>query len=85
MDCAFRNILSVKNVPWLRDHQVGSEIVFPAAGYLAMAVEAATQAIEQHNRKGLEVLEIKGFTFRNVYINYFEVHTFDGRTICAVT
>ncbi|TGO27521.1 hypothetical protein BPAE_0041g00680 [Botrytis paeoniae] len=42
----WRNILRNKDLPWLTDHQVGQEIVFPSTGYLAMAIEAATQAVE---------------------------------------
>ncbi|KAF5869444.1 putative polyketide synthase protein [Botrytis fragariae] len=42
----WRNILRNKDLPWLTDHRVGQEIVFPSTGYLAMAIEAATQAVE---------------------------------------
>ena len=35
--------LRLEDLPWLRDHKIGSEIVFPAAGYIAMAVEAVRQ------------------------------------------
>ena len=33
----------LSDVPWLRDHKIGSEILFPAAGYVAMAMEASRQ------------------------------------------
>lgn len=39
----FRNYLSVDHVPWLRDHKIGDDIIFPAAGYIAQAVEALQQ------------------------------------------
>ncbi|KAH6612780.1 PKSKA1, partial [Chaetomium sp. MPI-SDFR-AT-0129] len=39
----FKKVLRVADVPWLRDHKLGSDIVFPAAAYVAMAVEAAFQ------------------------------------------
>ena len=42
----WRNVLRHKSLPWLKDHQIGSDIVFPAAGYLLMAVEAAMQMTE---------------------------------------
>lgn len=41
---SFKRILKVAEVPWLRDHKVGSDIVMPAAGFVAMAVEAMFQA-----------------------------------------
>ncbi|KAB8205156.1 hypothetical protein BDV34DRAFT_225763 [Aspergillus parasiticus] len=39
----WRGILRLSGVPWLRDHCVGSDIIFPAAGYIAMAGEAIRQ------------------------------------------
>lgn len=39
----WRNVLRLEDVAWLRDHQIGGDIVFPCAGYLAMAIEAARQ------------------------------------------
>ncbi|KAH8731286.1 putative polyketide synthase [Phaeosphaeriaceae sp. PMI808] len=35
--------LRLSDLPWLRDHKIGSEILFPAAGYIAMAMEAVRQ------------------------------------------
>jgi acyl transferase domain-containing protein len=31
----WRNILRIRDVPWLRDHSLGGEAVFPAAGYFS--------------------------------------------------
>ncbi|KAK5626220.1 hypothetical protein RRF57_001935 [Xylaria bambusicola] len=39
----WRNKLRIIDVPWLRDHCVGNDIVFPAAGYMTMAGEAVLQ------------------------------------------
>ena len=39
----WRNELRLTDVPWLRDHCVGNDIVFPGAGYIAMAGEAIFQ------------------------------------------
>ena len=41
----WRNVLNIDNVPWLRDHKLGDTTVFPAAGYMAMAVEALVQTM----------------------------------------
>ncbi|KAL2824216.1 hypothetical protein BDW59DRAFT_147657 [Aspergillus cavernicola] len=40
----FRNLLKADDVVWLKDHRLGDSIVFPGAGYLAMAMEAVMQA-----------------------------------------
>ncbi|OQE02483.1 hypothetical protein PENSOL_c002G05636 [Penicillium solitum] len=39
----WRNIIRLDDLPWLRDHCVQSEVVFPMAGYISMAIEAASQ------------------------------------------
>ena len=39
----FRNVLNLEHVPWLADHKVRSDIVFPFAGYCSMAGEAIRQ------------------------------------------
>ncbi|KAF7894867.1 hypothetical protein EAF00_006681 [Botryotinia globosa] len=52
-----------ENLPWLTDHRVGQDIVFPSKGYLAMAIEAATQAVEVNG--GFEE-EISSYNIRGV-------------------
>ncbi|KAF6838975.1 polyketide synthase [Colletotrichum musicola] len=37
----WRNVLRLSEMPWLGDHVVGSNVVFPAAGYISMVSEAA--------------------------------------------
>ncbi|KAM3427266.1 hypothetical protein NHJ13734_009044 [Beauveria thailandica] len=60
----WRNILRVKDLPWLAEHRLVPDAVFPAAGYVAMAVEVATRA---HNEcEG--ALPIIGFNLRNLII-----------------
>lgn len=39
----FRKTLDVKDVPWLIDHKMGSEIVFPGSAFCSMAIEAMYQ------------------------------------------
>lgn len=40
---SFRNMINLDDAPWLRDHMIQGTIIFPAAGYLAMAGEAIRQ------------------------------------------
>lgn len=47
----WRNIIRLEDMPWLRDHQIQSSIVFPMAGYVTMAMEAAFQRATARNIK----------------------------------
>jgi NADPH:quinone reductase-like Zn-dependent oxidoreductase len=39
----WRNLIRTSEIPWILEHRIQSDIVFPAAGYLCMATEAITQ------------------------------------------
>lgn len=47
---SWRNVLKAKDVPWIEGHKLDTTIVVPAAGYLAMAVEAMSQVQDVSNR-----------------------------------
>ncbi|CEN60640.1 hypothetical protein ASPCAL03076 [Aspergillus calidoustus] len=61
---SWRNILHLNEAPWLRDHRLEDQIVFPGAGYLALAIEAITQMQGLTEKRPENVL----FEFRQVYI-----------------
>lgn len=42
---SWRNVLNLSNVPWLRDHRIHEDIVFPIAGYIVMIGEAIRQIV----------------------------------------
>lgn len=42
----WRNMLKVKDVPWLESHKLGEDMVFPAAGFVAMAIEGICQVLD---------------------------------------
>ncbi|KAJ8116655.1 hypothetical protein ONZ43_g4395 [Nemania bipapillata] len=60
----WRNFLRIRDVPWLKDHSLGGEAVFPAAGYFSMAIEAVTQLTEV----GHTEVEITNYVLRDVSI-----------------
>ncbi|KAI0021210.1 polyketide synthase [Xylariomycetidae sp. FL0641] len=58
----WRNVVDINELTWLKDHCLGPAIVFPAAAYLAMGVEAALQVNGAHARDGHGV-EMRHFNF----------------------
>lgn len=39
----FKNYLTPREIPWLVNHQIQGQIIFPAAGYISAVVEAASR------------------------------------------
>lgn len=62
---SWRNVLRMKDLPWLDDHKLIPHAVLPAAAYIAMAVEAASQM--HHDSENAS--PIRSFRLRNVAIN----------------
>ncbi|KAI2707937.1 hypothetical protein CBS147326_2944 [Penicillium roqueforti] len=55
----WRNFLRLSENPWMADHVVAGSIVFPAAGMLVMATEAARQLADSPaNIKGIEFQDL---------------------------
>ncbi|KAI0538967.1 hypothetical protein GGR58DRAFT_525418 [Xylaria digitata] len=62
---SWKRILRLGNVPWIRDHKLGTDIVFPAAGYIAMAVEAMFQTAKSSQIETLsDVDSVSGASYR---------------------
>nr|A0A348HAX6.1 RecName: Full=Highly reducing polyketide synthase phiA; Short=HR-PKS phiA; AltName: Full=Phomoidride biosynthesis cluster protein A [fungal sp. ATCC 74256]BBG28498.1 putative polyketide synthase [fungal sp. ATCC 74256] len=59
----WRNHIRLSEIPWVHDHKIQSNIVYPAAGYITMAVEAAYQRAVQRS-----VTKIIGYRLREVVI-----------------
>jgi NADPH:quinone reductase-like Zn-dependent oxidoreductase len=56
----WRNFLRLSENPWMADHVVAGSIVFPAAGMLVMATEAARQlADDQAKVRGIEFQDVR--------------------------
>ncbi|OBT45611.1 Type I Iterative Polyketide synthase (PKS) [Pseudogymnoascus sp. WSF 3629] len=56
----WRNVIRVSDIPWVKDHKIQSSILYPAAGFVAMAIEAALQC------KGLQDELVTGYRLRDV-------------------
>jgi len=59
LEPVWRNLFHITNAPWVRDHKVGENIVFPFAGYIALAGEAVRQMT------GID----QGFSVRNIIVS----------------
>ena len=62
LEPSWRNVLHVDKVAWLRDHKVEDLIIFPCAGYVAMAGEAIAQVAAGAAGRA-------GFSLRHVVIS----------------
>ncbi|KAJ8119511.1 hypothetical protein ONZ43_g3549 [Nemania bipapillata] len=60
----WRNILSLKNLPWLNDHRVPPHVLHPGAAHIVMCMVAAEQAYQEFP----DALPITGFILRNISI-----------------
>ncbi|KAL8898088.1 MAG: hypothetical protein Q9192_002255 [Flavoplaca navasiana] len=58
----WRNVLRHRDIPWLKDHNLGGTAIFPAAGHLSVAIEALRQVHETDGE------QLKGVTLRDVNI-----------------
>ncbi|KAI6770702.1 hypothetical protein HG531_009557 [Fusarium graminearum] len=53
----FRNLFHLDNAPWIRDHMVGDDIIFPFAGYAGMIGEAIRQVT--HVEEGFKMRAVR--------------------------
>ncbi|RAL17772.1 ketoacyl-synt-domain-containing protein [Aspergillus homomorphus CBS 101889] len=64
-EARWRNILRLDDLPWLADHQISDSILFPAAGMLAMVIEAAQQLVSPQQDKKTSGFELREIRFLN--------------------
>ncbi|RYO78215.1 hypothetical protein DL763_009737 [Monosporascus cannonballus] len=61
---SWHRMIRLSHLPWLRDHQIGSEILFPAAGYIAMAMEAVRQtAVSTATSQERDLLKARDYQY----------------------
>lgn len=73
----WRKYIRMSEDPWISDHQIESSIVYPGAGFLAMALEAAHQIADPHQR-------IAGFQLRDVQLTAALVVSEDTNIECVI-
>ncbi|KAI1115190.1 putative polyketide synthase [Nemania sp. NC0429] len=54
----WRHVLSLDIIPWLDGHRVHNQMIFPAAGYVSMALEATIAAFGDSSIDLIEILDL---------------------------
>ena len=55
----WRNIIKINEIKWLQDHKLQGESVFPAAGYIVLAIEAAIKLAGHRDIQLIEIGNVK--------------------------
>ncbi|OBT78885.1 Type I Iterative Polyketide synthase (PKS) [Pseudogymnoascus sp. 05NY08] len=63
----WRNFVRLSELPWLKHHQVQDTVIYPAAGYVCMALEAAAQVLSVTALPPGRM--VRGFTVRDLAIS----------------
>ncbi|OAA57318.1 Beta-ketoacyl synthase [Cordyceps fumosorosea ARSEF 2679] len=65
---SWRAHLNLANVPWLKDHKMGADVLVPGSGFISMALEAIWQKHKAVEPAAAEVASINdlAYRFRNV-------------------
>ncbi|KAI0855451.1 putative polyketide synthase [Xylaria cubensis] len=61
----WRNFLKPSELPWVKGHQIQGQIIFPGAGFAAMAVEACKAFVSEGSRyESIALIELQDLTIR---------------------
>ena len=80
-DRRWTNVLKTSEVSWLDGHQLQGQTVFPAAGYVAMALEAAKSIAGD---RAIELFEVNDLTIRKA-ITFEDDTNFAVETLITLT
>jgi amino acid adenylation domain-containing protein len=68
MAMVWRNTLKLTELEWLRGHQFQNQVIFPAAGYVSMAIDAANslaETLEPKSQNAASLVELTELRFHN--------------------
>ncbi|KAJ3519981.1 hypothetical protein NM208_g13910 [Fusarium decemcellulare] len=69
---SWRHILRLSSSPWLRDHVVQSNVLYPGAGFVCLAIEAAAQIVSMNTMEPVtgptRDRKVSGYRLRDVDI-----------------
>jgi acyl transferase domain-containing protein/NADPH:quinone reductase-like Zn-dependent oxidoreductase/ubiquinone/menaquinone biosynthesis C-methylase UbiE len=63
----WRNFLRLSEIDWLGDHRIDGSVVFPAAGYVAMAIEAA-RLLTDPSEQTIQTYRMRDIDFANALV-----------------
>ncbi|KAH8652666.1 putative polyketide synthase [Tricladium varicosporioides] len=66
LEARWRNIIRLRDSPWIKDHIVNEATIYPGAGMLVMAIEAAKQLSEADSI--IKTYHLKDVTFRKALV-----------------
>ncbi|KAF4910018.1 Reducing polyketide synthase hmp8 [Colletotrichum viniferum] len=75
----WRGFLRLEEQPWVADHKINGSLLYPAAGFLAMAIEGVRQLAFHRSLDKPEV--VKGFRLRNVQLTAAMVLSSDKQEV----
>ena len=58
LEARWRNIIRASEMPWIEDHLINGSLLYPAAGMVVMAIEAAKQLAEDRAIIGYELKDV---------------------------
>lgn len=59
LEAKWRNFIRISEMPWVEDHRINGSLIYPGAGMLVMAIEAANQMADKTRT-------VVGFTLKDV-------------------
>jgi acyl transferase domain-containing protein len=73
----WRGFIRLSEEPWIMDHQIQGAVLYPAAGYLAMAIEAAAQTADVSK-------QIAAFRLRDIQLTAAAVLSKEADVECII-
>ncbi|KFA49985.1 hypothetical protein S40293_05963 [Stachybotrys chartarum IBT 40293] len=73
----WKGFLRLSEAPWIADHKIQGSVLYPGAGYIAMAIEAAVQTADPSR-------EISAFNLRDIQLTAAGIISEDADLECIV-
>lgn len=81
----WRNILKLREMEWLLGHQFQGQVLFPAAGYVSMAVEAAVRLVDSEQDISVQFVELEDLVIHDAITLEEDSRGTDVRFVIRVT